>query len=113
MIKTDRKLPVGAVAPTPIPEGGLWKLDVDDAIWQDVGLSDDLDVIPPLWLKDDNVRTGIRHLLDYDRCCEEEVRLIEEKEGLQDWTRENWAVLSTASMSTGNALGFHNCDSNF
>ncbi|KZP02115.1 hypothetical protein FIBSPDRAFT_906147, partial [Athelia psychrophila] len=68
--------PQGAVAPEIIPPGGLWKLDVDDTIWQDIGLDEDeYDGKPPLWLRDEKVRSGIRNMLDHDRCIEEEQAL--------------------------------------
>ncbi|KAJ6526367.1 hypothetical protein B0H19DRAFT_1335642 [Mycena capillaripes] len=37
----DKNAPRGALAPRSIPDGQLWKLDVDDEIWEDVGLDDD------------------------------------------------------------------------
>ncbi|KAJ7896179.1 hypothetical protein B0H13DRAFT_2338508 [Mycena leptocephala] len=54
----DSKAPRGSIAPVPIPAKGLWQLDVDDAIFQDVGLDDNDDgsTEPPLWLCDDQVR---------------------------------------------------------
>ncbi|KAJ6568559.1 hypothetical protein B0H19DRAFT_1256310 [Mycena capillaripes] len=49
--------PQSAIAPEPIDEKKVWELDVDDAIWQDVGLDDDDDEgDTPIWLSDDNVR---------------------------------------------------------
>ena len=52
LIKAKKAL-VGAIAPLPIEMNGLFKLDVDDDNWQDVGLTDDNDEgnteIPP-WL---------------------------------------------------------------
>ena len=33
--------PSSAIAPEPIKSDGLFKLDVDDSIWQDVGLGDE------------------------------------------------------------------------
>lgn len=96
--------PAGAVVPDQIPQGGLWTLDVDDAIWQDIGLSEELDDCPPLWLRDEKVRTGIRHLLDYDRCLEEEARLLTERRVLQESSREQWAVISAALHSVGSSF---------
>ncbi|KAJ7635871.1 hypothetical protein B0H17DRAFT_961379, partial [Mycena rosella] len=52
----------GAVAPQPIPAKGIWQLNVDDGIWQDVGLDDDdagSATEPPPWLSDEKVRSGI------------------------------------------------------
>ena len=93
--------PPGAVIPEPIPQEGLWTLDVDDTIWQDIGLSEDLESSPPLWLSNEKVRSGIRGLLDFDRCVEEEIRLKWERKSLQESAREEWHVLSQAISSTG------------
>ncbi|KAL0059175.1 hypothetical protein AAF712_014098 [Marasmius tenuissimus] len=80
-----------AVAPKEIPLEGLFSLDIDDDIWQDVGLSGgDDDDQPPLWLSDENVRTGMRFLLQRDRCEEEFARLQEERDAMQTWFREEW-----------------------
>lgn len=40
MIRQHRA-PPSAIAPEPIKSDGLFKLDVDDSIWQDVGLGDE------------------------------------------------------------------------
>lgn len=65
------KAPAGAILPLEIPREGLFKLDIDDDIWQDVGLSDENHGFVPRWLKDNSVRQGIKSLLQLD-CCEEE-----------------------------------------
>lgn len=97
--------PAGAVAPEVIPPDGLWKLDVDDTIWQDIGLDEnEHDGQPALWLRNDKVCAGIRSMLDYDRCIEEESGLFREQVALQDWIVEEWAVLSAASEQTGRTL---------
>ena len=58
--------PRGAIAPLSIALDGLFKLDVDDDIWQDIGLTDDLDDVAgiPDWLGNDKVREGIKVLLE-------------------------------------------------
>lgn len=97
--------PQGAVVPELIPPDGLWKLDVDDTIWQDIGLDEnDHNGQPPLWLRDDKVRAGIRSMLDHDRCIEEEKGLFRERVALQDWVCEEWAVVRVASERTGKTL---------
>ncbi|KAJ7806688.1 hypothetical protein B0H14DRAFT_3483868 [Mycena olivaceomarginata] len=66
----DKNAPRGAFAPHPIPDSQLWKLDVDDEIWEDVGLDDDeteQQTTPPLWLCDDGVHAGIKALLPLDQ----------------------------------------------
>ena len=93
-----KKCPLGAVSPVLIDLEGLFHLDVDDNIWQDIGLTDENDNsidIPP-WLANDNVREGIRALLDYNRCEEEEERLKQERISLQQWFTEEWIILDAA-----------------
>ncbi|KAF7330720.1 hypothetical protein MSAN_02444600 [Mycena sanguinolenta] len=64
-----RKAPRGAIAPDRIDPKKVYALDVDDSIWQDVGLEDDDDrAEPPPWLTDDKVRGGIRAVLQLDRA---------------------------------------------
>jgi hypothetical protein len=94
----SHKTPQGVIAPLSIETDGLFKLDVDDDIWQDIGLTDDHnDGGPvPAWLGDDKVRAGIKSLLEHDRCMEEERRLIAEKLSMFQWFREEWAVTMTA-----------------
>ncbi|KAJ7840689.1 hypothetical protein B0H14DRAFT_3457896 [Mycena olivaceomarginata] len=78
----DKNAPRGMLAPRPIPDGELWKLDVDDEIWEDVGLDDDetaQQTTPPLWLCDDGVRAGIKAVLQIDRSNEEDIRLKKER----------------------------------
>jgi len=71
--------PRGALKPTMIDREGLFKLDVDDDIWQDIGLQDGPDTASPRWLTDHKVQEGIRLLLELDRCIEEEDRLQKER----------------------------------
>ncbi|KAF8180492.1 hypothetical protein K438DRAFT_1768400 [Mycena galopus ATCC 62051] len=98
LIRT-KNAPRGALAPRPIPDGQLWKLDVDDEIWEDVGLDDDeteQQTTPPLWLCDDGVRAGIKALLQFDRCKEEDIRLKKERAALQVWFAEEWVLVNRA-----------------
>jgi hypothetical protein len=44
------KAPPGAVPPQEIIREGLFKLDIDDDIWQDAGLNGDDFKQPPMWL---------------------------------------------------------------
>ncbi|KAG6805487.1 hypothetical protein H0H92_015216, partial [Tricholoma furcatifolium] len=77
----------------------LFALDVDDTIWQDVGLTDDMgsiNVTPPLWLADDRVRDGIRAFLEHDRCIEEEERVRRECQSMRLWFMEEWSVVERA-----------------
>ncbi|KAF9236950.1 hypothetical protein BU15DRAFT_88926 [Melanogaster broomeanus] len=92
----------GAVAPHPIPRDKLYELDVDDDIWQDVGLVDgDGDAVgcPPPWLADEDVRVGIRYLLERDRCQEEEDRVARERCHLQEWLNAEWDAIVLAQSN--------------
>ncbi|KAJ7207315.1 hypothetical protein B0H12DRAFT_991225, partial [Mycena haematopus] len=87
------KAPPKAIAPMPVPREGLWQLDVDDDIFQDVGLDDrddQYDDEPPLWLCDEKVRAGIKAMLDLDRSEEEDARLRREGMALRVWFAEEW-----------------------
>ncbi|KAK7006713.1 hypothetical protein R3P38DRAFT_3325968 [Favolaschia claudopus] len=93
----ERKAPKNSIPPAPIDPKAIWGLDVDDEIWQDVGLDEeDDDTEPPLWLKDDTVRSGIRAMLELDRCEEEEVRIFHECRALRYWLAEEWEVVASA-----------------
>ncbi|KAJ3715841.1 hypothetical protein C8R42DRAFT_544498, partial [Lentinula raphanica] len=88
-----RKAPRNAIAPQQIPLKELFNLDVDDAIWQDVGLDDAGDCEnPPPWLTDEDVRSGIKGILLRDRCDEELKRLEDECFALCSWSSEEWRV---------------------
>ncbi|KAJ3725332.1 hypothetical protein C8R42DRAFT_575807 [Lentinula raphanica] len=95
----QKKAPRNSVAPIGIEMDKLFELDVDDDIWLDVGLgyeADDDATAPPLWLSDDNVRTGIRAMTDRDRCLEEQERLLKERSAIQVWFNEEWRVVNSA-----------------
>jgi len=103
MIKA-RKSPRGAVAPLSIDLDGLYQLDVDDDIWQDIGLSDEFDeeMMVPDWLGTEKVRVGIKSLLELQRCEEEERRLLHERLAIQEWMQEEWYVLDAAFEEISN-----------
>lgn len=80
----------------------LFSLDVDDDIWQDIGLTEtDGSTDPPLWLCNEQVRAGIKAMLEMDRCLEEEPRLQLEHQSLQEWFAEEWAIVKRAIDATG------------
>ncbi|KAF9064830.1 hypothetical protein BDP27DRAFT_1143179, partial [Rhodocollybia butyracea] len=75
----------------PIPMDKLFDLDVNDAIWDDIGLGDSDDLVEVLlWLSDEQVRTGIRGILLRDRSVEELQRLRYELSVLGEWFQEEW-----------------------
>ncbi|KAJ3715792.1 hypothetical protein C8R42DRAFT_698260 [Lentinula raphanica] len=87
------RAPRNACSPVPIPMKDLFNLDVDDEIWQDVGLDDVGGQDPPLWLSDDKVRSGIKAVLMRDRCNEELLWLKHELCSLQQWVHEEWDII--------------------
>ncbi|KAJ7085326.1 hypothetical protein C8R44DRAFT_543346, partial [Mycena epipterygia] len=103
----DGQAPPGAQPPLPIAPKQLWQLDVDDGIWQDVGLDeDDAEAAagePPLWLSDEKVRTGIKAMLELDRCDEEDAILKKERCALQVWFAEEWKIVNEAIMRAESA----------
>lgn len=97
---SKHRAPRNAHAPLPISPAGIWALDVDDAIWQDLGLDDDADLQhPPLWLCNNRVRQGIQGILLRDRADEELRRLRNECRGLYEWMAEEWEVLTLATVA--------------
>ena len=94
LIRT-KKAPKGAVVPLEIEMEGLYQLDVDDDIWQDIGLNDDYDgsSIVPDWLGNEKVQVGIKSLLELERCEEEQRRLLYERLAMQEWMLEEWFIL--------------------
>ncbi|KAF4602848.1 hypothetical protein EYR40_006066 [Pleurotus pulmonarius] len=89
-----KKAPRGSRPPAKIDMKGLYSLDVDDDIWQDVGLQDEDDAStgPPPWLSSESVREGIKGVLAKDRCDEEDTRLVHERCALQEWFSEEWLI---------------------
>ncbi|KAG1728536.1 hypothetical protein EDB19DRAFT_1897380 [Suillus lakei] len=87
--------PAGVIAPHSISPTGIFQLDVDDDIWQDVGL-DSNDMAPPTWLADENMRTAIKFQLKVDRCNEEMARIMRERCVLQEWMMAEWDALQEA-----------------
>ncbi|TFK58292.1 hypothetical protein BDN72DRAFT_782285, partial [Pluteus cervinus] len=96
----QNKAPEGSICPSTIPTEGLFSLDVDDAIWDDAGLTDSTYTTPPLWLSNEGVRSGIKAILERDRCLEEEIRLRHERRAMQSWFHEEWAVTTHAHTQT-------------
>ena len=106
----EQKAPLGAIAPQYISKDGLFKLDVNNDIWQDVGLDDDMEGPILDWLGDENVCTGIKNLLELDRCQEEEHRLRMERCAMQEWMMEEWTCLdATIRLSSGNIFLLLHC----
>jgi len=81
-----KRAPKGAIAPLEIEIEGLYQLDVDDDIWQDIGLSDDYDgsSTVPDWLGNEKVWMGIKSLVELEWCEEEQRRLLHERLAMQE-----------------------------
>ncbi|KAJ7674150.1 hypothetical protein B0H17DRAFT_1161771 [Mycena rosella] len=94
----QHKAPRNAVPPTTIDPKSIWGLDIDDEIWQDVGLDNTYDdkSDPLLWLKNEGVREGIKAMLEKDRCNEEAPRVFHECCVLWWWLSEEWEVVGVA-----------------
>jgi hypothetical protein len=97
------KAPRGLIVSLPILAKGLWKLDINDMIFQDMGLDngDNANDKPPLWLCDEQVQVGIKVLLELDRCKEEDVCLRRENEVLRVWFEEEWKVSVVGIQEAG------------
>ncbi|KAJ7612604.1 hypothetical protein FB45DRAFT_981861 [Roridomyces roridus] len=102
---SKKKAPPHSVAPLPVPSKGIYQLDVDDVIWQDLGL-DEEESRPPLWLSDEKVRTGIRAMLMVDRCNEESARLTREHAHLFVWFQNEWKTIQMAIAQSEGAVRY-------
>ncbi|KAG6905254.1 hypothetical protein DXG01_003939 [Tephrocybe rancida] len=67
------KAPYGVTCAKKLEIKGIFALDVDDAIWQDLGLDKGSLAVPLPWLSDKGVSAGIRAVLEYDRCIKEKL----------------------------------------
>ncbi|KAG6912745.1 hypothetical protein DXG01_012471, partial [Tephrocybe rancida] len=90
------KAPRGAICPKQLELKGIFDLDVDDTIWEDIGLEEGTPAALPPWLADEDMRAGIKALLERDRCIEEEVRLRHECRSMRVWLSEEWYDQSLA-----------------
>ncbi|KAG6903759.1 hypothetical protein DXG01_015141, partial [Tephrocybe rancida] len=68
----DGKAPPGAICPKQLELKDIFDLDVDNTIWEDIGLEDGSPAAPPPWLANESVRAGIKALLECDHCIKEE-----------------------------------------
>ncbi|KAJ7799459.1 hypothetical protein B0H14DRAFT_2617038 [Mycena olivaceomarginata] len=89
----DKNAPRGMLAPRPIPDGELWKLDVDDEIWENV------------WPRRRRNRAAdhpttvvvIKAVLQIDRSHEEDIRLKKERAASPSLVSlKRWALVNSA-----------------
>ncbi|KAG2106897.1 hypothetical protein BD769DRAFT_1630671 [Suillus cothurnatus] len=97
------RAPPSAIPPHLIARDGIFLLDVDDEIWQDIGLNDE-GMHPPAWLSDEATRSGIHLQLELDRCIEEETRLRRERSVMQEWMLAEWEAVQTVLRDPANDL---------
>ena len=93
-----KKAPLGAIALKEIERDHLFNLDVDDDY--------DGNDAPPRWLSDERVCQGIKLMLEFDCCNEEEMRLIREECVMQEWMQEEWNINLHAHNVAGKCLLF-------
>lgn len=99
-LRGRRGIPQNAVIPPSIDMKGLFSLDVDNDIWQDIGLADDeFDGDIPPWLGDETVRNGIRLVQDIANCRDELELCSRERVSLQHWFDEESAAMMTSLHS--------------
>ena len=101
LILVDNKAPNNSIAPVPINREHLFALDVDDDIWQDVGLDEHESGVIPCWLGNEKIREGIKEMLTAKRCAEEIARIKRERTALQEWSREEWEAINIAIFMCG------------
>ncbi|KAG1810838.1 uncharacterized protein BJ212DRAFT_1448552 [Suillus subaureus] len=87
----QRRAPPSAVLPRPIICEGIFLLNVDDEIWQDIGLDED-SINPLAWLSDEATRS-----------VEEETRLMQERTVMQEWMFAEWETIQTVLRDAGPA----------
>lgn len=93
------------ILPRRLDSRKLFKLDVDDDIWQeDPGLGPQDEENLPRWQMEQDVKDGIALLLEERRCKEEVERLEAEVVALAQWWEEEQRCYDTY-MQSGSADG--------
>lgn len=95
-LKVANQAPVGAVCPEPLEIKGLFNLDVDSPLWVNMDCTGLEGAHVPRWLGDENVRCGIRAMLEMKRCKEELERIKTEYAAMQSWSIRRWGALHAA-----------------
>lgn len=101
-LRRGHKAPPKTVSPQKLDIRKIFRLDVDDELFQeDPGLGNEAcDNLPP-WLSDEKVRNGIVSMLERDRCLEEIERLDAECLAMQSWLADEQLNLGTALSAMG------------
>jgi hypothetical protein len=92
----------GIPLPPPLPTK-LADLRNDPTLMEDVWITPSVDNVPR-WIEDVDVRDGIRAMLKWDRCQEEECHLGLEADNLCQWFRDELAALELALHSPSSKL---------
>ncbi|KAG6836295.1 hypothetical protein H0H93_009388 [Arthromyces matolae] len=96
VMKKDPQMTTPGPVPSKLQKEGLFKLDVDDAIWENSVWDEDGESVVPQWLGDEPTRNGIKAMLELKRCEEEEYRLKLERCSMQEWFLEEWSSVVIA-----------------
>ncbi|EJD40664.1 hypothetical protein AURDEDRAFT_69821 [Auricularia subglabra TFB-10046 SS5] len=105
LAKQGKKPPGRSPLPRKLDTKKLFKLDVDDDIWQeDPGLGPQGEGDLPRWQTDDDVKRGILAFLQADRCREQMERLDSELIALATWWKERLDAMKALLVGSG-ALG--------
>ncbi|KAG6914125.1 hypothetical protein DXG01_002322 [Tephrocybe rancida] len=103
----NSKAPRGAICPQQLELKGIFDLDVDDTIWEDIRLEEGTPAAPPPWIADEDMHVGIEVLLERDRCIEEEVHLQHECCSMCIWLSEEWDIVNLALGTDDQSLAYH------
>ncbi|KIJ38338.1 hypothetical protein M422DRAFT_258986 [Sphaerobolus stellatus SS14] len=101
-LKQHTKAPAHARLPPLLKPQKLFRLDVDDDIWNDDGLGDDDAESPPRWLAGQDVRDGIVALLIKDWGLEEMERIKAEEANAMFWLRYEVMWVQRAVLNSQN-----------
>ncbi|KAF9520212.1 hypothetical protein BS47DRAFT_1387543 [Hydnum rufescens UP504] len=107
-LRGHQGIPRNALIPPSIDMKGLFSLDVDNDIWQDIGLADDeFDSDVPPWLGDEMVRNGIQLVQDIANCQDELKLCWRERHSLEHWfDEESAAMMTLLNSSTDSDMKF-------
>lgn len=98
------KAPPNAIAPTQLQLEDVLSMDVDSDIWLELGLSDEDEAAVGRWMRDAEVRKGIKWLQQKDRCKEEMDRIFSERRALHHWFAEEWEKHKEAVSRAGESI---------
>jgi len=102
-LKLCGEAPKNAHVPNVLQTAKLFRLNVDDEIWEDIGL-DEEDGPLPRWLGDEDVHKAIPAMLDHQRATEELARLTQEEKLLLGWVSEETSALKAARQDAEGEL---------